>query len=147
MNLFSNRYRFLKIIFLTLVVLGLGFYSYKAGPKTEISYEDCLKEPNICRGQEVAALYAPIISQDKESLVLKGCQGVILVEGVKEEISTKYVSVKGSFQNSFIMASEIKTHPHRYLKYLVSIIPVILVGAIFFKEFRFDWQKKVFKHA
>lgn len=145
--LFSNRYRLIKIIALALIILGLGFYSYKAGPKTEISYQDCLNEPEVCRNQEIAVVYTPIVSQDEEMLVLKGCQGPVFVKEVKEEISSQYISVKGGFQNNFIMASEIKTHSHRYLKYLVSLIPVILVGFTFFKEFTFDFQKKVFKNA
>ncbi len=145
MSLFSNHYRFLKIIFLILVVLGLGFYSYKAGPETQLSYQDCLQESEKYRSQEIAVLYAPIVSQNEESLILKDCRGVILVEGVKEEIDSKYISVKGEFQDSFIMASEIKTHSQRYLKYLVSLISVILVGFTFFKQFSFDFQKKVFR--
>lgn len=145
--LFSNCYRFPKIIVLGLIILGLGFYSYKAGPETEITYQDCLNEPEMCRDKEIAVVYAPIIFQDEESLVLKGCHGSVFVKEVKETIGSKYISVKGTFKNSSIIPTQIKTHPYRYLKYLVSLIPVILVGVAFCKEFKFNFQRKVFKNA
>ncbi|MCJ7792560.1 MAG: hypothetical protein MUP45_01080 [Candidatus Marinimicrobia bacterium] len=145
--LFSNCYRFPKTIVLGLIILGLGFYSYKAGPETEITYQDCLEEPEMCRDKEIAVLYAPIISQDEENLTLKGCQGPIFAKRTGEQISSKYVSVKGTFKNSSIISTQIKTHPYRYLKYLVSLIPVILVGVAFCKEFKFNFQRKVFKNA
>jgi len=143
--MFSDKYRFKKIIVLALAILSLGFYSYQAGPKTEITYQDCLKEPEKYQGQEIVIGYAPIVSQDGESLVLKDCEGSVLIKGVKKKVAAKHVSLKGIFQDGVLVLTQIRTHPWRYLKYSVSLIPVILVTASFFKEFTFNFQELVFK--
>jgi len=143
--MFSDRHRFKKMIVLALIILGLGFYSYQIGPETEITYQDCLKESEKYRGQEVVISYAPIISQDGENLVIKDCEGPVLVKGVKEKVAAKHVSVKGIFQDGVLILTQIRTHPWRYLKYFVSLISLILVTTSFFKEFTFDFQELIFR--
>lgn len=143
--MFTDSRRIHKILFLVLGIFTLGYYSYRVGPTTQLSYQDCLDDPEICSREEIGIVYAPIISQDSEKLVLKSCQDPIVLKGVDREVKAKFISAKGVFDKGAIKVDQIKTHPQRYVKYLVSLVPLLFVYLGFNREFTFDSQKYVFK--
>ncbi len=63
-------------------------------------------------------------------------------EGLK---SNEYVSLRATFhKEGYLTVKEMHMHKYRRLKIAISILPVMIVGWIFFRKYKFSSEKMVF---
>ena len=145
----SDKYRFLKMIILTLFLISLQYYSYYIGPRVRISPSKCLIFPKECDGKQVImnSICVSKIEKDGYLLVTKDERMHLLGDMNQAKIGD-LVSVKTLFRNTeggiFILKDY---HIRRYdsLKYIISFVSLLVVLIIFLRHFRFSVKRFIFE--
>ena len=150
--MFSNRYRKIKILGISLLLIFLAWYSNRQNQFLTLA--DCLRDPAKYDGAEVSSFLEPRVLEVQESYLLlsqpdgplkiqipEGFDGVF-PEGTKIsdlEPGDSLEAITVFHQEGYLELKAIRGAPLRQLKILVSIIPVLLVGFILLRTVR--WQK------
>ncbi|MEW5766338.1 MAG: hypothetical protein AB1797_01755 [bacterium] len=144
--MFSNKNRGLKISFLSgLIVLGC-LYGWQARPKCETWFQDGLAEPERFDGKEVVAFTKKVKFLRKDGFQLKDGKDEIPVRGQIPGLKEgDYLSLTAIFhREGYLELKRFHIHHGRQLKRVVSLPPFLLILILFFKQYHFDWKRKVF---
>jgi hypothetical protein len=144
--MFTNRYRTQNIIVLSFVITLFCIYSNKARPEIALTYGECLLNPEKYDGQELIVKNGAITGE-----IFKGKFNIlqydtdIMVIGNTEGLkSNEYISLRATFhKEGYLTVKELHVHTHRRLKIVISILPVVLVGWLFFKKYKLNYRKMV----
>jgi len=144
--MFTNEYRAQKVIALSFVVILFCIYNHNR-PATTLNYHECLLDPNKYDGSELIVKNEAIIGEifeDKFEILQNNKK--IMVRGATESLkSNEFVSLRATFhKEGYLTVKEIHVHRYRRLKIAISILPVMIVGWIFFRKYKFNSKKMVF---
>jgi len=145
--MFSNNYRTQKIVVLFFVIILLCIYSHRNRSAVALHYHECLLEPEKYEGRELIVKNDAVIGEifeDKFEIVQHNKK--IMVRGVTESLkSNEFVSLRATFhKEGYLTVKEMHVHRYRRLKIAISILPVMIVGWIFFRKYKFNSKKMVF---
>lgn len=144
-KIFSNNYRFLKIFVLFGFLLTLAFYSLIFGPKTELTYPECMTNLREYDSKEliVSGRIRKITNSVPE---IFEWNTYIPIQGIKEPLKVgQTISALVTFdKKGFVEVKDYHIHQYRDIKLLVSILAFIIVISLFFREYKFNFRKFVF---
>lgn len=150
--MFSNRYRIIKILGISLLLIFLAWYSNRQNQFLTLA--DCLRDPARYDGAEVSCFLEPRILEVQESyLLLSQPDGPLKIQIPEEfdgifpegtEISDlkpgdSLEAITVFRREGYLELKAIRGAPLRRLKILVSIIPVLIVGFILLRTVR--WRE------
>ncbi|MDI6793510.1 MAG: hypothetical protein QME81_11705 [bacterium] len=144
--MFSNKNRGLKIFLLSGVILLGCLYGWHSRPECETWFQDGLADPEQFDGKEIVAFYKEVKFLTEDGFQLKDGKDEIPVTGqipgVKEG---DFISLTAIFhREGYLELKRFHIHYGRQLKQVVSLVPFLLILIFFFKQYRFDWKRKVF---
>lgn len=144
-KLLSDNYRFLKIFILFVFLLGFGFYGFVFGPKTEISFPECLANPEKYENQELV-IYGRVKKITDSDPQIFQRNSDVPVKGIKEPlVVNQTVSGIGNFKKEgFVELKDYHIHRGRQGKILISLLPIPVFLFFFFRDCRFNFRKIVF---
>lgn len=136
------------IIFLLIIIIALGAYAAWQGPIREITSWEVVAAPEKYEGREIKAGYNRIIGGGGSywtvgpfghDVVLKIDPHLLLEPG-------NFISYQGQVRkDGYIETNEIYIHKERGFKYLVSLIPLLVILFWFGREYRFNPRKFYFE--
>ncbi len=136
--MFSNRLYFTKMMFFTTIILVSLFYGAWRGPVIIPTIEAYLKNPQKYEGHAITLskrLVAEVerdrftVITDKKRVTVSGS-----VPGLEEG---DYIDLKAVFHNEApLILEKAYIRENRWVKYLISIVPVPFIIFLFFKEFK-----------
>ena len=136
--------RMFLIIFLSIVIAGLGYYNVKTNPW--ISVEQCFENPEFYDGKLVARYSEPLIGEiypDGFQLQQKKAPSIRVYSDTTGLISGKFVGMRALFhKEGYLEAISLHVAKRRRYKMWISVLPAFLVGILLFRYFRWNKQKK-----
>lgn len=140
--------RILVIISLFLCIVFLSFYAALQGPEQEITSWEALANPQKYEGLEITGSYNRVIGGLDDYIVV-GPFGHQINLKIKPEWKPKpydFISYKGKVQGAgYIEVEEFHLHRGRIQKYLVSLLPPLVIFLWFLKKYRFNFKKFYFE--
>lgn len=140
--------RIITVIFLLIIIGFLGTYAAWKGPDSEITSWEALEEAEKYEGLEIASSYNRVIGGLDDYIVV-GPYGHKVGLKIDPHLSIKpygFVSFKGKVnREGYIEVEELHIHQGRSLKYLVSLLPALVIFIWFFKRYRFNGKKFYFE--
>lgn len=141
-------FRIISIIFLFTIILLLCSYAAWRGPDLEVTSWEALREPEKYEGFEIASSYNRVIG-GLDNYIVVGPFGYRVSLKIDPHLRVKpygFVSFKGKVNgDGYIEVEELYIHQGRSLKYLVSLLPALVVFIWFLKRYRFDFKKFYFE--
>lgn len=127
------------------VLLGLVVYGKMANPA--VTLQMCLRQPSRYDGQVIqVGAEATVVAIRQDGFVIRQMGKTIPVIGGNEGIVIgDFVSLIATFHSTgFLELHESYVARYRRLKILVSILPVLLIGYLFFKRYKFSVKQGLF---
>lgn len=141
-------FRIISIIFLFTIILLLCSYAAWRGPDLEKTSWEALEEAEKFEGLEIASSYNRVIGGLGEYITV-GPYGHKINLKIDPRTKVKpygFVSFKGKVnREGYIEVEELYIHQGRSLKYLVSLLPALVIFVWFFKRYRFNFKKFYFE--
>ena len=145
--MFTDKYRFLKTIVPFLIILALVIYGEIKGPQLFPGYLEAKKNPRQFINKEIS-FGGKIIKVDKNYFLIEVEKKPVKILGSLEKDKLNY-SINGKaiyLEDGSLKAIDFHLSNLRIYKIILSIIPIILIGYLFFKQYRFDFKKLEFKN-
>lgn len=140
--------RILIIIILLLGIVALGFYAAWRGPSHELTGWDTLAQPEKYAGLTISGSYNRVVGGVENYLVVAPYGHQISLEVGNDFIAKPldFVSYEGIVQKEgYIKVQALHIHYHRFLKYLASLVPFLVIILWFFKKYRFNFREFYFE--
>jgi len=145
--MFTNKYRTQRIIALSLIISLFCIHSHRNRPEIALTFRECLLSPEKYDNRELIVkneAKTGEIFKDKFE-ILQGDDKITVVGPTEELKRNEFVTMRATFhKEGFLTVKEMHVHRFRRLKMVISILPVILVGWIFFRRYRFNLRKIMF---
>ena len=112
-----------------------------------LTYGECLLNPEKYDGRELIVKNEAITGEIfKDTFEIQQNNTKIMAIGATDNLkSNEYISLRATFhKEGYLTVKELHLHRYRRLKIVISIVPVFLVGWIFFRKYKLYFQKMVF---
>ena len=144
--------RWIFICLLVVLIVLLSFYSVNHRPW--IHLKDCLENPEKCDGKLVTDYNEPRIQEiysDGFLLEQRLIPSIRVYSDTTNLITGEYIGLQAIFhKEGYLEATIVRIAKNREEKIWVSVLPVLFVGFLFFRYYRFNIKKCQFelrKHA
>lgn len=148
--MFSDKFRFLKMLILILSLSGLAYYAQTQGPKVIPGFEEFKNNPSSFINKELG-FQGEIIKIDRESFVVTQINN-----GKKTDLTIKGTLAKAKLKDNIsgvaIYRADKTLILDRYIisnsrpaKIVISLIALLVVAFLFFRDFAFNFKNMVFK--
>lgn len=144
--MFTDKYRFIKIILPLLIILAIVIYGEIKGPLLFPGFLEASKNPHQFINKEIS-FGGKIIKIDKNYFLIEIEKKPVKVLGSLEKNKLNY-SINGKaiyLSDGSLKALDFHLSNLRGYKIALSIIPILLIVYLFFKQYRFDVKKLMFK--
>jgi len=132
----------LTFLFISLITL-LCLYSGLFHPWTDL--DDCIKNPENHDGDIVTHFKEPRIGTiypDGFKLIQKDGHSIRVYSDFTGATEGEYIAIKAIFHSQgYLELLDIRILKNRKYKMFVSIFPVLFIGILFFRYFRFNFKK------
>ena len=142
MNSIIKRSAMISLLFISLV--GLSIYGERFNPF--VTLRKCVSDPEKYDGSRISVgTEATVANILPNGFVLKQMNLKIPVYGQVENIAVnEFVNVVAIFhKDGYLELCDIYVAKKRRAKIITSIIPVIVIMILFFKQYRFDFKRLV----
>lgn len=144
---FDNRKMAMKMLIIIVTIAILITYGHLVGNHKELSIKECLEAPEkydgtllvIKKETKIGNIYG-----DGFEIVQPYDNVTIFVSGdTTGLIKNAYVTLTATFhKEGYLELYSIHVHKHRRVKFIVSVVAVIIVFANFIRWFKFDVHHK-----
>ena len=144
--MFTDKFRLLKIIVPLLIILALIIYGEIKGPLLFPGYLEARKNPRQFVNKEIS-FGGKIIKVDKNYFLIEVEKKPVKVLGSLEKNKLNYL-INGKaiyLADGSLRAIDFHLSNLRIYKIILSIIPIILITYLFFRQYRLDVGKLKFK--
>lgn len=143
-----------KFFFLILVTMlfCLCLYSVKIGPKNELLYREAILNLEKYSGRTLYFSYAYINDTQDSAFFIQQFNSVVPIKflpSLKNELKKgQFISLKGILNsNGTILPQEWHIHKKRQWKYIVALLPLIIVFYYFWRNTRLgDFSPRNYGH-
>jgi len=148
--LFSDKYRWVKITGILVLLLSLLIYSHIVGPSIvpEIARLDKYSQnPSKFDGQMLAFTFDKVeaVMDDGFQLLADGNKTIFIKGGIEEVKKGDVVSVRLSFhKNGDLTIKELHIHKGEIWRKIVSIPVLLVVLILFFLKYKFEPKRLIF---
>lgn len=147
--MFSDKFRFLNIIILLLILVGLVLFAQKQGPKVIPGFREFKKSPESFINKEI-----PVdgkikkIESDRfyieqkmegENIILE-IRGVLRKANLEDHIYAVVV-----YKDQKLILNRYIISNSRPIKIFISFLALFWVAFLFFQDFKFDFKKFLFQ--
>lgn len=143
--MFSNKFKILKIIVPLLIISVAIMYGEMKGPLLFPGYLEAIKNPKNFIHKEIG-LGGKILEIKKNYFIIEGEKREIKVIGALDKNKQDHlITGRGIFQkDGSVKLLQYHTSNLRQYKIVLSIIPILIIAYLFFKQYRFNIKKFTF---
>lgn len=137
--MFTDKFRWFKIVLPIICIIIFVFYAYFRGPFFYPGYREAKKSPQQFIGKSIY-FGGKIIKINKNDFFIEVEKKPVKVLGSLDKNKLHY-SINGKaiyLADGSLKLSQYHTSNLRIYKIILSIIPIILIAYLFFKEYKFD---------
>ena len=137
--MFSNKFRWIKITLPILLIIGFVFYAGVKGPIVYPGYKEAKLSHQQFIGKSIN-FGGKIEEINQDYFLVKIDNQPVKVSGQLAKNRVNYlITGKALYQaDGSLKLSEYHTSNLRPYKIILSIIPILAIGYLFFKEYKFD---------
>lgn len=143
--MFTDRFRYIKIVFPILCIIGFVFYASVRGPLFYPWYKEARLSQQEFIGKSIN--FGGKIEEINQNyfLVRLDKQPVKIIGSIEKNQLNHLITGKAIYlADGSLKLSQYHTSNIRIYKIILSIFPIIFIGYIFFKEFKFDIKNRLF---
>ena len=143
--MFTDKFRFLKIIAPLLIILVIVIYGEIKGPLLFPGFLEVRKNPQQFINKKIS-FGGKIIKIDKNYFLIEIRKKPVKVLGSLEKNKLNY-SINGKaiyLTDGSLKATNFHLSNLRIYKIILSIIPIIFIAYLFLKQYQFDFKKMKF---
>ena len=143
--MFTDKFRWLKIIIPLCIILALIIYGEIKGPLFYPGFLEASKNPQQFINKEIG-FGGKIIEINKNYFLIEVKKKPVKVLGLLEKNKLNY-SINGKaiyLEDGSLKAKDFHLSNIRIYKIILSIFPILFIGYLFFKQFKFNKKTLTF---
>ena len=145
--MFTDKFRLLKILVHLFIIFAVVIYGEVKGPLLYPGFLEAEKNPQQFINKEIS-FGGKIIEINKNYFLIEVEKKPVKVLGSLEKDKLNYL-INGKaiyLEDGSLKAKDFHLSNLRIYKIILSIIPILLIAYLFFKQYRFDVKKSMFKN-